>query len=66
MDLALRSGGSGFSNAQFKELAGNAFSANVFVAIYVSLLATLPDMKESIAEVHDVDSLLRLSEFMKE
>ncbi len=54
---------SGCSNAQLKNIAGNAFSATVYGAIMIAVFAFSP--KPVTGKHHDLDGLMRLQDMMQ-
>ncbi len=60
LQLAMKSK---LGNSQLKDLAGNAFSANTFMALYIALLVHFPKLDSNL-EKHDLEALIRLQSLM--
>ncbi len=54
---------SSVSSSQLRDLAGNAFAANVFMPAYIALAAHMPQIDPH-PEVHDLLALAKLQELM--
>ena len=53
----------GITDAQLRDLAGNAFSSSPFLALYMALLTKMPVVKAH--EGLDLDALKRIGSFMQ-